>query len=120
MSAAPRRTDQFRTFTYEEALESFPLIEHVTEVAVRQIEALVSRIRSREELDTRRAELEEAHRQIVESWMQEIVRLGCETKGLWLVDWDSGDGYYCWRYGEATIGHFHGYDDGFAGRIAIT
>lgn len=109
-----------RVFTYREALDSFPTIERITELAVRQIEALVSRIRSREELDGRRAELEEAYRQIVEAWTMEINRLGCDAKGLWLVDWDSGDGYYCWRYGEATIGHFHGYDEGFAGRIAIT
>lgn len=120
MSARPKPATEHRTFTYEEALDSFPKVEHVTEIAVRQIEALVSRIRSRDELANRRSELEEAYRQIVESWSHEVNRLGCVTKGLWLVDWDSGDGYYCWRYGEATIGHFHGYDDGFSGRIAIT
>ena len=43
----------------------------------------------------------------------------CVVKGLWLVDWDCGDGYYCWRYPEASIAHFHGYDDGFNGRMPI-
>ena len=36
-----------------------------------------------------------------------------------LVDWDSGDGYYCWRFPEAAIAFFHTYDEGFAGRIPI-
>ena len=37
----------------------------------------------------------------------------------WLVDFDNGEGYYCWKYPEDTVGHFHGYEDGFAGRISI-
>jgi hypothetical protein len=38
---------------------------------------------------------------------------------VWLVDWDSGAGYYCWRYPEESLGHFHGYQEGFAGRVPI-
>jgi len=38
---------------------------------------------------------------------------------LWLVDFDNGEGYYCWSYPEPAITHYHGYDDGFAGRISI-
>ncbi|HSN87769.1 MAG TPA: DUF2203 family protein, partial [Thermoanaerobaculia bacterium] len=54
-----------------------------------------------------------------EAWAGEMAAMGCEVKGLWLVDWDSGDGYYCWRFPEESIGFFHTYDDGFAGRIPI-
>ena len=35
------------------------------------------------------------------------------------VDFDSGEGYYCWRYPEAAVQHYHGYEDGFAGRMKI-
>ncbi len=45
--------------------------------------------------------------------------LGLEAKGLWLVDFDNGDGYYCWSYPEPAITHYHGYGDGFGGRISI-
>ena len=31
----------------------------------------------------------------------------------------NGEGYYCWSYPEATIAHFHGYDEGFSGRMKI-
>ena len=45
--------------------------------------------------------------------------LGLEIKGLWLVDFDSGAGYYCWKYPEPAIDHFHGYEEGFAGRLPL-
>jgi hypothetical protein len=48
------------------------------------------------------------------------MQLGCLPKGIWLVDFDNGEGYYCWRYGDDQIEYFHGYSDGFSGRIAIS
>ena len=38
---------------------------------------------------------------------------------LWLVDWDNGDGYYCWRFPEETVSFFHSYEEGFGGRLPI-
>ena len=28
---------------------------------------------------------------------------GLEVKGLWLVDFDNGSGYYCWQYPEEGL-----------------
>jgi hypothetical protein len=108
-----------RIFSYDEALETFPLVRDLTAAAVRQVEALANNVGSRDELDTRRDELEEARERIVRAWAREVTSLGCEVKGVWLVDWDSGDGYYCWQFPEQAIGHFHTYDEGFAGRLPI-
>jgi hypothetical protein len=115
---ATRRTRK-RVFSYEEALATFPAVRDLTAAAVRQIEALVNAVRGREDAEERREELEEAHQAVVQAWAAEVTALGCEVKGLWLVDWDSGDGYYCWRYPEESIGFFHSYEDGFAGRLPI-
>jgi hypothetical protein len=108
-----------RIFTYDEALSTFPVVRDLTAAAVRQVEALTHSVGSREELASRREELEEARDRIVRAWAREVTSLGCEVKGVWLVDWDSGDGYYCWRFPEQAIGFFHSYDEGFAGRIPI-
>ena len=108
-----------RIFTYDEALNTFPLVRDLTSAAVRQIESLSSGVGSRDELDSRRDEIEEAREKIVRAWAREVTSLGCEVKGVWLVDWDSGDGYYCWRFPEQSIAFFHTYDEGFAGRIPI-
>ncbi len=115
---AKRRSGK-RIFSYDEALATFPAVRDVTAAAVRQVEALTSRLDSREDMDSRRDELEEARERIVNAWAREISSMGCEVKGVWLVDWDSGDGYYCWRFPEQAIGFFHTYDEGFAGRIPI-
>lgn len=108
-----------RIFSYDEALSLFPVVRDLTAAAVRQIEALTTNVASREELDDRRTELEDERERIVNAWAQEVMSLGCEVKGLWLVDWDSGDGYYCWRFPEQAIGFFHSYEEGFTGRIPI-
>ena len=115
-SAVPNNT---RIFTYEEALDTFPIVRDLTERAVLGVQAIYTRVQSQEELARRREELEAASNIIVESWAEEMIALGCEVKGMWLVDWDCGDGYYCWKYPEDSLGHFHGYEDGFKGRVPL-
>jgi hypothetical protein len=109
-----------RIWTYEEALGHFPVVRDLTRQAVQQVEALFNRVQSREEMEEHRDEIETSYQNIVAAWADEVASLGCVVKGMWLVDWDSGDGYYCWKYPEETIAHFHSYEDGFAGRIPIT
>ena len=112
-------TDDGRIFTYEEALEMFPVVREITTTAIAQIEAIVNRVQSPDEMGRRKSEIQSAMDDIVQAWSDELKSLGCETKGMWLVDWDSGAGYYCWKYPEETIGHFHEYEAGFAGRVPV-
>jgi len=53
------------------------------------------------------------------SWADGVMSLGIDVKGLWLVDFDNGSGYYCWQYPEASLQYFHGYEDGFSGRVRL-
>jgi hypothetical protein len=114
----PRRPSR-RVFSYDEALSTFPTVRDLTTAAVRQIEAVVNSIESRQELAARQEEIAETCDGILEEWARQITGLGCEVKGRWLVDWDSGDGYYCWRFPEKTISFFHTYEEGFSGRMPI-
>jgi hypothetical protein len=115
---AQRRSGR-RIFSYDEALSTFPAVRDLTAAAVRQVEALTDGLDDSEETDARREKLVEARERIVRNWAREITSLGCEVKGVWLVDWDSGDGYYCWRFPEQSISFFHTYDEGFEGRLPI-
>lgn len=115
---AQRRSAK-RIFSYDEALSTFPAVRDLTAAAVRKVEALTDGLAGGEEVEARREKLAEVRERIVRAWTREITSLGCEVKGLWLVDWDSGDGYYCWRFPEQSIGFFHTYDEGFAGRLPI-
>lgn len=56
---------------------------------------------------------------LVDRWQRKIERLGAKPKGLWLADFDNGDGYWCWKYPETAIRFRHGYQDGFSGRKEI-
>jgi hypothetical protein len=38
---------------------------------------------------------------VVRDWAEEMLSLGIEVKGIWLVDFDSGAGYYCWKYPDS-------------------
>ncbi|MEB2345671.1 MAG: DUF2203 family protein [Deltaproteobacteria bacterium] len=88
-----------------------------TERAVVQADGLI-REREQAGAEGRRA-IDERIQGVVSRWAREIEALGAEAKGVWLVDFDNGSGYYCWRWPETALDHFHGYDDGFAGRTRI-
>jgi hypothetical protein len=103
----------------QQARELLPQVKHLTADAVRRAEALAAQLHGLAEDDPERASLSAALRDIADSWADELRTLGLHPKGLWLVDFDNGEGYYCWSYPEPTIGHFHGYDEGFAGRMTI-
>ena len=108
-----------RTFTLLEAQELLPRVRAATERAVQDVDQLSSVINRLGETDPARvptlAELEG----VVAAWTGQLQGLGLEVKGLWLVDFDNGDGFYCWQYPEVAILHYHGYDEGFPGRMKI-
>jgi hypothetical protein len=106
-----------RIFTLREAQKLLPEVRGLTERAAAQVESLQSELEGLTSSDERRGEIEHETESVVGEWAHDIEKLGCEAKGLWLVDFDSGDGiYYCWQHPESDLGYFHDYDAGFAGR----
>lgn len=97
-------------FSYEAASALLPEIRQATEEAYRRVEGLAAtgEPAARAEADA-----------IVQEWARAILARGLEVKGLWLVDFDNGSGYYCWRYPEPGLQYYHSYDDGFGGRMRI-
>jgi hypothetical protein len=108
-----------RRFTLEEARHLLPAVKHVTAEAVREAEGLARRLRGLTESDPDHATLTSQLQQVVGAWAERITALEADVKGLWLVDFDNGEGYYCWSYPEETVSHYHDYEDGFAGRMKI-
>jgi hypothetical protein len=106
-------------FSLAEARALLPQVKMLTADAVIRAEAVTAELQRISEADPAHALLTETLRDIVDTWATAVRGLGLEAKGLWLVDFDNGEGYYCWRYPEPVISHYHGYEDGFAGRIPI-
>jgi hypothetical protein len=102
-----------RIFSYEEANALMPDVRRITEEAYQRVESLsASAGHGTAQMQTR---IEEA----VTAWAQAILALGVEVKGLWLVDFDNGSGYYCWRHPEPGLHYYHTYEEGFRGRVRI-
>lgn len=108
-----------KIFSYEEALELLPEVQRLTGAAVDEIDSLVGPPDSEKEDQEIPLELASSYQEIVGRWAEAIIKMGIEVKGLWLVDFDSGSGYYCWRYSEPSLQYFHGYEEGIAGRIKL-
>jgi len=105
-----------RIFTLREAQALVPTVRDITMAAVVRAERLAARIEDLSPGEPRML-LETQYNALVRGWASQITELGCEVKGLWLVDFDSGDGiYYCWHHPEETLEYFHHYDTGFADR----
>ena len=95
-----------KTFTYEEASALLPEVQRITQQAVDEVEELPE------------GESADAQR-VLMHWAESIIALGVEVKGLWLVDFDCGVGYYCWHWPEPSLQFFHGYEEGFGGRVPM-
>ena len=98
-----------KLFSYEDACALLPEVQRLTDVAYAEVEALG------EEVD----DSNEDFQRIVTDWAEQVIALGIEVKGLWLVDFDSGSGYYCWHHPEPSLQFFHGYEEGFRGRVQL-
>jgi hypothetical protein len=108
-----------RCWSLEGARALLPDVRKRTAAAVAAVEALLEQREtgkratlSAEQIDARIGEL-------TADWARAMEALGLDVKGLWLVDFDNGNGYYCWRWPETELAYFHGYEEGFAGRSRI-
>jgi hypothetical protein len=104
-----------RVFSYDEAVALLPEVRRLTEAAYQRVAALGVGTGAGVATEEVQGRIEE----IVGSWAQAVIGMGIEVKGLWLVDFDNGSGYYCWRYPEEALQYYHSYDEGFSGRMRI-
>jgi hypothetical protein len=95
-----------RIFSYEEAVALLPEVQRLTAGAVERIDEIT-------------AESIAEAQDVVAEWAESLLDMGLDVKGLWLVDFDSGAGYYCWQHPEPALEYFHGYEEGFPGRVKL-
>lgn len=109
-------TEEPRVLTLAEAREIFPLVRRITEQAYRELEPIKRQLDNMLSTDPRLGAVESRYEGVVKRWVSKMERLGLVVKGLWLVDFDTGDGYLCWKYPEIDLTYYHDYSAGFAGR----
>lgn len=111
-----------RIFRFEDASRLIPVVRDRTRDAIEKLTAIQMALEDEsgeDEPESAREELRQSAAGLLEEWARGIRELGAEVKGPWLVDFDSGAGYYCWKWPEEGLEFFHGYEEGFAGRVRL-
>jgi hypothetical protein len=108
-----------RQWSLEGARALLGEVRERTGTAADEVEKLLEEREGREAGSPERLAIDARIRVAVSRWVRSMEALGLEVKGLWLVDFDNGSGYYCWRWPEEELAYFHGYDEGFDGRVRI-
>ncbi len=108
-------------FSIEEARELLPIVFRITKFYNQKVDDLVLRLESiPANNEATIAALDEQVNTHITDWQNKIHKLGVMPKGLWIADFDAGDGYFCWKYPERTIDFWHKYEDGYSKRIAVS
>ncbi len=109
-----------RVFTLEQAQELLPVIVKITRSYSDQVKALVERIENQSEAnkDTN-WRLEQEINTLIDTWKSKMNRLGVTPRGLWIGDFPTNSGFYCWKFPEEKITYWHSKDDGFSKRRSI-
>ncbi len=108
-------------FSLDEARELLPVVFRITKAYSQKVEALIERLDSlggnNETLSTT---IETQVNDLIQDWQNKVQKLGALPKGLWIADFDSGDGYFCWKFPERSIEYWHKYTDGYSKRVRVS
>ena len=109
-----------RTFSIETARELLPIVYRSSKNAYDQVQGIINQI---DKMDPKNEfevkELDSQINEVIGKWKIKLGKLGVEPKGVWIADFDSGDGYFCWKFPELDIKFWHEYEKGFNTRIPI-
>lgn len=108
--------DDPRIFTLSEAEALFPLVRKITHAAYAELEPVRRALEALLPTNPQIRAVEKEYETVVKRWVAKMERLGLVVKGLWLIDFDTGDGYLCWKFPELKLAYYHNYNEGYGGR----
>lgn len=113
-------SQKIKFFSIEQANDILPLVYRITEDYSKKVKYLMACVEAiPDKKSARSLEFQDEINALVQKWQSKIERLGLKPKGLWMIDFDYGDGYFCWKFPETKIMYAHGYKDGFSGRRLV-
>lgn len=108
-----------KVFDYESINELLPIVHRITKQYSEKVKNLIQKLDHIAGQEQKVTETELEINNLIQEWQVKVEKLGAHTKGLWIADFDSGDGYFCWKFPEEQILYWHGYRDGFSGRRPV-
>jgi hypothetical protein len=112
------REEQY--FSLSEAKALLPLVERITNDHYRQLVPVQEKLNMMLSNDPRRLPYERAFEEVVSAWKKKMDRLGLTVKGLWVVEFEVGDGHLNWRFPELKIGYFRPRNADLSQRIRLS
>lgn len=107
-------------FDVHEARALLPVVKKITQKYSKNVDMLINQLENLNSEDlTRIEEVEEIVNTEIQEWHKKMKSLGLYPKGLWVVDFDNGKGFFCWKNPEEDILFWHSYDKGFKARRPI-
>ena len=109
-----------KIFNLSEARELLPLIRSVTKSYRGELEPVQDRLNKMLSNDPRRALVEQEFEHLVSRWKDKVEQLGASVYGLWVVEFDVGEGHLIWRYPEHGINFFRESNTNYTEKIRLS
>lgn len=109
-----------KLFNLAEAKSLLPLVQSVTSKHQAQLAPIQDRLNKMLSNDPRRNPIEHEYEQVVSKWKSKIEKLGAVVRGLWVVEFNVGEGALCWRHPELSLNYFRACGDDFTSRVKLS
>jgi len=108
-----------KLFNLAEAQNLLPLVQSITTKHQAELAPIQDRLNKMLSNDPRRNPIEHEYEDVVSKWKDKIEKLGAKVSGLWIVEFDVGEGVLCWRYPELSLNYFRANGDDFSSRVIV-
>lgn len=108
-----------KLFNLAEAKNLLPLVKSVTQKHQSELEPVQDRLNRMLSNDPRRNPIEQEYQQLVSRWKAKIEKLGANVRGLWVVEFNVGEGSISWRYPELGLSYFRQNGADLASRLKL-
>lgn len=108
-----------RVFDLAEARQRLPLVQKITQKHQNELAPLQVKLNRMLSNDPRRGMFEDQYEKIVRQWRTKIEQLGVVVVGLWVVEFDVGEGCLSWRHPELSLQYFRPHGTNFADRVRL-
>lgn len=108
-----------RIFSLAEAQSVFPLVQAITQKHKVELEPQQLRLNKILANDPRRPRMENEYQAVVRRWRTKIEQLGATVTGLWVVEFNMGEGGLSWRHPELSLHYFRPRHAVFSDRVPL-
>ena len=109
-----------KLFDLTEAKQLLPLVKSITKQYQSELSPVQLRLNKMLSNDPRRNVIEDQYEHVVNIWKRKIEKLGANVYGLWIVEFDVGEGFLCWKNPELDLHYFRPNNCDFSQRIRLS